>query len=383
MSDQLKDKAEETSIESAESENAEHSQSPTQAEAESTSEDDAELSDSLDESSDEAPKNRRERRAAAAGASDNEEIKDRNRRLRAEAAVQRRGRRDREREAAAIEGLAPGERIDDALQRTAHVTGKFVGSNFKWLQWVVVGSLAAGLGVLFLNYYNKTERQAAGGTLSNALTLATARVLDSENAGRADASYFSDTRPEFTSEAEKLEQLKTSWSSVSSSDSLELRVIGKLGEASALYAERKFTEAAAAYEAVLADPVSQRFHEMRLRAQEGLGFCAEAAGDYEAAIKAFSALADSAVEFEKDLGAFHKARVLVLQEKPEEAKALLIPLDEKLNKDAGFRGPSDYLGASISDLLKRVDPSKINRSPQIDPEMLRRLQEQMSQRQPG
>lgn len=304
---------------------------------------------------------RRERRAQAKSGksvdSGSDDIKDRNQRLRAEAAAKRRKLREEERSSAAQEGLAAGERVDDALSRGADASVRFLRDNFAWLQWIVIGGLAAGMGFLIYEYRKEVAGEKEGTKLASILATEFGRIASVEPVTPSDRRLV-DPRPEFVSELERAKKAGEKWNGLRGSKVGTIRLSAVLGRAGALYDQGKLSEARAAYEAVLSDGESKLLPQVRGRALEGIGFTFESEQKYEEAKKAFEKLSSIDAEEFKRLHTFHVARIEYLLGNRDKAKELLTALDAKLSEGAGPTGPTDYLGAAVRDLLKTVDPSK-------------------------
>ncbi len=327
---------------------------------------------------------RRERRAQAKGGNPegDENLKDRNQRLRAEAAAKRRKLRRVEREAAASEGLDTGERVDDALVRSANVTGKFLRENFVWLQWIVIGGLVAGMGLLIFNYKKNVEAEAEGGKVASVLSSQFGRIASAETESPAD-SRLVDPRPEFSSEEEKEKSALEAWQGLNKVTP-ELALMAKLGEANVLFDQEKYSEARKVYEAASHHPQAKLNELVKGRALEGIGFTWEAEKKYPEALKAYAELAQlEAADFKK-LSVYHQARVNFQAGNKDKALESLKKLDEELSKNEPMEGPGDYLGLAVRDLLMTVDPTKAveeqerRQALQME-EMMKRIQEMQKQ----
>ena len=78
---------------------------------------------------------------------DPEVIRDRNKRVREEAAARRRSKREAEtRRAAPARNLDATEIVDDALARWTHVTSTWLKRHLNTLQWVVLALIVGGIG---------------------------------------------------------------------------------------------------------------------------------------------------------------------------------------------------------------------------------------------
>ncbi len=304
---------------------------------------------------------RRERRARAkSGQSDDgktEDIKDRNQRLRAEAAARRRKLREEERSAAASEGLDAGERVDDALVRGADASAKFLRDNFAWLQWIIIAGLAAGMGFLIYEYRKEVDGEKQGAKLASILATQFGRIAAADPVTPSDRRLV-DTRPEFESEAAKAKKAAEAWQALKDAKTAELRLSAGLGRAGALYDLGQNAEARKAYEAVAGDTQSGLHPQLKGRALEGIGFTFEAEQKYEDAKKAFEKLGAVETDEFKHLRKFHIARIEYLLGNRDKAQEMLTELDAKLSEGAGPQGPTDYVGAAVRDLLKTVDPKK-------------------------
>lgn len=304
---------------------------------------------------------RRERRAQGksgkSGDSGSEEIKDRNQRLRAEAAAKRRKLREEERSSAAQEGLATGERVDDALSRSADAGVRFLRANFVWLQWIVIAGLAAGMGFLIYEYREDVAAEKAGTKLAGILSTEFGRIASTDAVTPSDRRLV-DPRPEFESEQVRAQKAAEKWNSLKGAKAGALKLSAMLGRAGALYDQGKFVEARAAYESILADGQSKLLPQIKGRALEGVGFTLESEKKYEEAKTAFEKLSSVESKEFSGLQKFHVARIEFLLGNRDKAKELLSALDTKLSEGAGPQGPTDYLGAAVRDLLKTVDPTK-------------------------
>ncbi len=304
---------------------------------------------------------RRERRARAktGDTSDDqaEDIKDRNQRLRAEAAARRRKLREDERSSAAAEGLAAGERVDDALVRTADAGAKFLRDNFVWLQWVIIAGIAAGMGFLIYEYRKGVAGEKQGAKLASILSAEFGRITSTDPVTPADRRLV-DPRKEYESETARAEKAAGAWGELKGAKAPELRLSASLGRAGSLYDLGKFDEARKAYQAVADDAASKLLPQVRGRALEGVGFTYESEQKYEDAKKAFEKLASVETKEFNNLQKFHVARVELLLGNRDKAKEILTELDTKLAEGAGPQGPTDYIGAAVRDLLKTVDPKK-------------------------
>jgi hypothetical protein len=322
-------------------------------------------------------RSRRERRAEAKGAEPGE-IKDRNQRLRAEAIARRKSERKKELTTARSEGLAPAERVDDALVRGADSAGRVLRENFKWLQWLIVLGLGGSMAYLVYDYRRGVEREEHGRVVGEALATVHGRIVSTSPAAASDRNLV-DTRPEFESSDKRSEAALDRFAELARSSEPELRLIGQLGRAGVLYDQQKYADARSAYEEGFKNPVSQRFPELRLRAAEGIALCHEAEGHLVDAEKSIRVLGDLGGQA-ADLAALHGARVAHAMGEAQKAKDGLVKLLEKLEKKRAKDEPPGYVEAAARELQKTVDPTRAaaaaTASGGISPEQLEALKRQ-------
>src|SRR5690606_1269270 len=143
---------------------------------------------------------RRERRAQAKKGGTvegtGETVKDRNQKLRADAAARRRKARQEERSAAAAEGLDAGERMDDAFVRSSAATGRFLRDNMVWLQWLVILGIAGAMGALIYNYRQQVKSEKVGARVASVLDAQFGRLAEAEEIPQSDPRLV-DPREEF------------------------------------------------------------------------------------------------------------------------------------------------------------------------------------------
>lgn len=327
-------------------------------------------------------RSRRERRAEAKG-SQQDEIKDRNQRLRAEAIARRKAERKKDLSTARTEGLAPAERVDDALVRGADGATRLVRDHFKWLQWVLVLGLAGSMAYLVIDYRRGVDREARGSKLASALETVSGRITSATPVTPSDRSLV-DTRPEFESTDKKLEAALERFTDLSKAKDAELRLLGQLGRAGVLYDQQKFADARAAYEDVFKNPLSGEFIELRVRAAEGVVLCHEAEERFDDAAKAAGVLRDLGGQA-AELGLLHGARISYLAGDTAAAKEMLTKLLEKVGKRRAPEAPPGYIEAAARELQKSVDPAgaaaaaaaEAARTGGITPEQLEELKRQL------
>jgi len=300
-------------------------------------------------------RSRRERRAEAKGTAQ-DEIKDRNQRLRAEAGSRRKSERKKELSAARAEGLATAERVDDALVRGADGASRLLKDHFKWLQWVFVLGVAGSMAYLVYDYRRGVDREAQGHEVAEALDAVSGRITSATPVTPSDRNLV-DTRPEFESAEKKLEAALGHFAELAKSKDPELRLLGQLGRASVLYDQGKFADARGIYEEAFKNPRASELLDLRVRAAEGIVLCHEAEGRLGDAAKAASVLADLGGQA-AELGALHGARIAFQEGDVEKAKTALSTLLEKLEKKRAADAQPGYIEAAARELQKSVDPTR-------------------------
>jgi predicted negative regulator of RcsB-dependent stress response len=312
---------------------------------------------------------------------DTDEIRDRNKRLREEAAGRRRDRREQQAGAAQAQGLDASEMVDDALARATHNLLTFVKRNFQVIQWVVVIGIVGGIGWQIYSYRADKATRQHGDLLSEALRAETGRVAgESDSKTPAERGYLpEDTRPEFETEASRLETAAKGYREAIEKGSSEgAKLLARLGLASILFEQRKHDEARQEYESVKAHKLTNKHRELQGRALEGVGLSLEAKGDKDGALKAFRELENAAIPGFTPLALYHQARILHAQGKTAEAKPLATKAQEQLEKDAELGVPGGYLTGATRELMASIDPSTAaSGAPQMTPEQIQRLRQQI------
>jgi tetratricopeptide (TPR) repeat protein len=311
-----------------------------------------------------------------------EAIKDRNKRLRDEAA-RKRAQRKRERSEAAAEGLDAGERVDDALTRTAHATGKFLQKNIAWLQWVFVAGAAGSIGYLIYDYRVQLANEKATDALMAAVAAQQGRVAGGDEWRSPDPNLV-DPRAEFASEEERLKAAEERYrAALGDVGNQGTRLFAHLGLAGVLYDQGRYADARAEYEAAKDDPAATKNPVARARAFEGIGLSLEAEGEREEAAKAFAQLAD--VEGYGNLGRYQQARLWHAQGESAKALETLKKVREDLVKDAPVGARPGFLQASVEELMRAIDPEAVPAPAAagqgITPEQLQELQRQFEELQ--
>jgi tetratricopeptide (TPR) repeat protein len=319
----------------------------------------------------------------AKASADPEEIRDRNKRIREEAAAKRRGKREvEERRVAPARNLDTSEIVDDALARSTHAAAGWLKRNFNVVQWTILLGIVGGVGYQIYKYRHGISVAKVTDELTRAVEDERARV----GAGESTPDQYtglSDTRPTFPSEEARLKAAADSYTKVQSTGSPTTSALASLGLAGILYDQGKYKDARAQYEKVKNSVLASKDQDARARAIEGIGLSSEANGDADAALAAFKELGNSDAAALAALGEYHQARLLVKKGQVEPAKALLKKAIERLSKledpeKKAVGGGGSFLEQQVKQLLGTIDPSAVPKpAGGLTPEQLERIQAQL------
>ncbi len=322
-------------------------------------------------------------------AADPQEIKDRNRRIREEAAAKRRAKRSAEvRRAAPARNLDTSEIVDDAMARTTHAVSTWLRQNFNVIQYVILAAVVGGIGYQIYSYRRGINVARATDELALATQAERARVGDSGDATPDRYTGLLDTRPVFATEEARLKAAAEEYRKVQLAGSSTTSALASLGLAGILFDQGKYKDAKAEYEKVKSSVLAKKDPDARGRAFEGIGLSLEADGNVEAALAAFRELENADVPGFKALAEYQQARLLFGQGKRAEAKPLLEKALKSLTKadDDSKKGlemggaPKGFLESQVRELLGAIDPSAVPKKPAggLDAEQLQRLQSELS-----
>ena len=305
-------------------------------------------------------------------------IKDRNQRIRDEAAQKRKGRRDSEQRRANVQrNLDAGEMVDDALARGTHAATGWLKRHLNVLQWVLVSAAAGGIGwQIYVSRHHKTEAKATD-TLMAGLTAQFARVGEEEEVEADPQTGLGDPRTHYADDAARLKAAQDAYRAAAGGGSIE--TLAQLGLAGALFDGGKYKEALAAYQAVRGSTLAQGDADARFRSLEGIGLSQEALGDKDAARKAFHELGNSEAPAFAALGMYHEGRLAFAAGERDPAKELLKKALEKVGKPEGPDAQPGFVAQAARELLGTIDPSAVPPLPSkggITPEQLQALAKQ-------
>lgn len=315
---------------------------------------------------------------AETGTSGTRAIKDRNQRIREEAAQKRKSRRDAEQRRSNVQrNLDAGEMVDDALARGTHAATGFLKRHVNLIQWVVLAGAAGGIGwQIYTAHHHKVEAQATD-TLMAGINAEFGRVGGEEEADLDQATGLDDPRQHFADEAARAKAAESAYRSASGSDSI--RTLAQLGLAGTLYDDAKYKDALAAYDAVHASALASKDLDVRLRSTEGAGLSHEALGDKDGAAKAYRELGSSDVTEFAALGLYHQGRLALAAGDRDGAKDLFKKALDKVSKDESPDKPLGYVSSLARELLGTIDPSAVPPLPQknvLGPEQLKALRQE-------
>jgi tetratricopeptide (TPR) repeat protein len=302
-----------------------------------------------------------------------EAIRDKNRRIREEAAQKRRAKREGEKIARrpTLGQLEASEIMDDAFARTTHAVTTWVRRNFTIVQWVVIALVVGGIGYQIYAYRRDKVEGRTTDALIAGVTQERSRVGD-EPAEDDQLTGLGDPRPVHKTHDERLRAAEAAYKKVSEGESV--RWLARLGLAGVLFDQGKHKEALTEYRAVKDGPLGQADTDVRARATEGVGLCQEALGELDAAIKTFHALENQDSAPLSALGLYHQARLEKRQGATDKAKAHLVAA---LKKITDSKLEQSYVEQVARELLGSIDPSAVPPpSPQsLTKEQLKQLEE--------
>ncbi|MFZ5891252.1 MAG: YfgM family protein [Myxococcota bacterium] len=312
-------------------------------------------------------------------------IKDRNRRIREEAAAKRRQKRaTEERRVAPARNLDTSEIVDDAMARTTHAVAGFLRKNFNVVQWIVLTVVVGGIGYQIYNYRHTRSVAKAADELERGVRAEQARIGESSDPGPDQYTGLSDTRPSYANDEARLRAAEAEYRKVINEGSATTSALASLGLAGILFDQGKFKDAQAAYEKVKSSPLAKIDPDARGRALEGIGLSLEASGQVDAALAAFRELENADIPGFTPLGQYHQARLLAQKGQRADAKTLLEKALKKLSEKSGdSKAPAPsgggFLERQARDLMSSVDPSSAPKTtgPSLDAEQMSRLQSQL------
>lgn len=316
---------------------------------------------------------------------DPEAIRDRNKRVREEAAARRRSKREADtRRAAPARNLDASEIVDDALARTTHTVATWLKRHLNTLQWAILALIVGGIGYKVYDYRRGVTAAKLGDALHQAVFSERGRIGQGE-ATPDPYSGLTDGRPAFADEAARMKAAVEEYKKAATSGSATISALASLGLAGVLFDQGKYAEAKAEYEKVKNSPLATKDLDARGRALEGIGLSEEAAEHGDQALTAFRELGNLDAPNYAALGEYHQARLLVKKDQRDQAKPLLVKAmgrlsDSKDSKDTAAkpRAGGALLDRQIKELLGTIDPSAVPKeAPGMTMDQLNRLKAQL------
>lgn len=300
-----------------------------------------------------APKKKKKK---ARDPSEPENIRDRNARVRAEAADKRRARREREQPGTTRRNLGAGEVMDDALARSTHAAASFLTKHFNKVQWVIMAGLVGWIGFEVYSWRHARTAEKATDALFKALAAETGKVAG--DGPESSDGAASDSRRSFASDEERLKAAKGEYVLASGSVGDTTSVLADLGAAGVAYDLGQYKDAQAAFEKVQRHRAYGTDTDIKGRTLEGLGMALEAQKNEEQALKTFRELQNMDVANFSALGLYHQARILKGQGKADDALKLLEKAGDKLATLKETPGAIKYLGTQVTELMELIDAKK-------------------------
>jgi tetratricopeptide (TPR) repeat protein len=213
--------------------------------------------------------------------------------------------------------------VADATRSVQHAAA-WVDDHSKKL-WIGLGGLVVvGIAWVVLAHYLTTKDYDAGAALLGAVTIHQGIVVAPGETAPEDVIV-----PTFSSAQERATKALASYTEVAKKyGSSAAGRYAMLGVANGKFELGKYAEAASEYAKVLDAAGGDTY--LRFRALEGSGYALEAQQKYPDALKRFEELSKFANGTYRSLGDYHRARMLVAQGKPAEARALIESLSKAL-----------------------------------------------------
>lgn len=264
---------------------------------------------------------------------------------------------------ASAQGLDASEMVDDALARGTHTVAKLVRRHFGVIQWVVVVVIAGGIGLAIYRHRTQSQHEKASDALMKGVVAQNGKLLSQSLEDATRDTGVEDPRPSYSSAEARLKAATEAYrAALEQHPGATSTVLVKLALAGTLFDQHKYKEALTLFEEVQNSKTALQDGDVKGRAIEGVGLCQEALGNKKAALKAFRGLENTDIVGFGPLGKYHQARLLVSDNKPDQAKQLLLKAKEKLEKD-DLSNPNNpqaqgYLALAIQQLLETIDPSQ-------------------------
>jgi predicted negative regulator of RcsB-dependent stress response len=306
-------------------------------------------------------------------------IRDRNQKIRDEAAQKRKSRRDSERRAAVSRNLGAAEMVDDALARGTQAATSWLKRHFNKLQWVIVAVAVGGIGSqIYRSRVHKVDAKATDALMAGVMA-ELGRVGTDEEGAVDPSTNIADPRQHFADDAARLKAAEEHFRAADGSPTL--KTLAQLGLAGVLYDEGKTKDALAVYRSVHDSALAKTDTDVRLRSTEGAALAEEALGNKDAAKKGFKELESSDVPAFVLLGLYHQARLAFAAGERDAAKELLKKVIDKAGTPSADTPPG-FAVTAAKELLATIDPNAVPKQ-QLTPEQIQALMQQAAAKQEG
>lgn len=238
----------------------------------------------------------------------------------------------------------------DAFQKAGTEASTWAVQHGRNVVIAVIAVFVIGLVAGLAHYFGDRSRGHAAKELGGALAILN-RPVEGQPAGEVSSGE------PFKSAKEKDEALSKALSEFRAENPAGASAAtAALTQGQALLRQGKPDEALAAY----GDYLKQASPDDPLRAAglEGKGYALEAKGQLDEALAAFDQMAkENRADFLKGMGLYHRARILILQGKKEEAAKQLSEIPAAAPSSAAARLATDRMGLLASEGIKVPPPS--------------------------
>lgn len=235
----------------------------------------------------------------------------------------------------------------DQFQKLGAEAVPFLVQHQKSIVIGVIAVVVVGLGVSLVHYLGERSEGQASQGLGQALEVVSREVSVS---GTALGEPGGQTP--FKSESEKTEATVTSLTAFRAKEpGSRAAATAALPLGDALLRQGKGAEALAAFDEYL--KASSQTDPLRPLALEGRGYALESKKDYDAALAAFDQLSrENQNEFMKGMGLYHRGRVLLLQNKTDEAAKQFQELQSSAPGTAAARLAAERMSLLVAQGVK-------------------------------
>lgn len=243
-------------------------------------------------------------------------------------------------------------RAPDAFQRAGGEARVWLEERRKAVAIALAVLLLGGAGVAVAGYVSDRGEARASKALGDAL-----KVLGRPVEGEAESAGLPPSGPAFKTVRERDEALQKALADFRSAHpGTRAAATAALPLAKAEYRLGNYDAAARNFEAFLAS--APKSDALRPQGLEGLGYTHEAKGDFAKALEAFEQLSkENQTEFLAGMGQYHRARMLALQNKAEDAAQAFAEVQTAHPNTAAARLSSERLAVLTSQGVKVPSPA--------------------------